>query len=257
MNEPASYRISEAARQVGVSASALRQWERLGLVRPMRTRSGYRLYSDDDLSRLHRVRRMRQVDGVNPPGIRRVLGGHAGVASAEGHRLRDLRRSRGLSLRAAAERAELSESFISAVERGAAGASVATLRRLTGTYGGTLLDLLGPDESPGRVVRRDARPALELGADVRIEQLSHDARQLEPQLFVLAPDATSDGAYTHDGEELIFVLSGRLAIWLGDLESYRLDEGDSLTFPSTMPHRWRNDASRETRLLWINTPPTF
>ncbi len=257
MNGPSSYRISEAARQVGVSASALRQWERLGLVRPTRTDSGYRLYSDDDLSRLHRVRRMRQVDGVNPPGIRRVLGGHAGVASAKGHRLRDLRRSRGLSLRAAASRSGLSASFISAVERGAAVASVATLQRLTSACGVTLLNLFGTEHSPGRVVRRDARPSIELGADVRIEQLSNDARQLEPQLFVLAPGATSDGAYTHDGEELIFVLAGTLTIWLGDLESYRLDEGDSLTFPSPMPHRWRNDASRETRLLWINTPPTF
>ena len=33
--------------------------------------------------------------------------------------------------------------------------------------------------------------------------------------------------------------------------------GDALTFPSTLPHRWRNDARGESRLLWINTPPTF
>jgi len=37
----------------------------------------------------------------------------------------------------------------------------------------------------------------------------------------------------------------------------RLWERDALTFPSILPHRWRNDASWETRLLWINTPPTF
>ena len=257
MNGPAAYRISEAARRVGVSASALRQWERQGLVQPMRTSAGYRLYSDDDVTRLHRVRRLREVDGVNPPGIRRVLDGHAGAASGDGRRLRAARRRQGLSLRDAARRSGLSEGFISAVERGAAGASVATMQRLTSAYGTTLLDLLGSDASSGRVVRRDARPALELGGTVRIEQLSRDATQLEPQLFTLAPDASSDGAYSHQGEELIFVLSGTLTVWLGETESYQLAEGDSLTFPSTMPHRWRNDASRETRLLWINTPPTF
>ncbi len=100
---------------------------------------------------------------------------------------------------------------------------------------------------------------LRLGdASVRIEQLAHDATQLEPQLFVLAPGATSDGAYSHDGEEFLYLLSGALTVWVGDDERYRLaDPGDALTFPSTLPHRWRNDAAQETRLLWINTPPTF
>lgn len=257
MSQPAAYRISEAARLVGVSPSALRQWELHGLVRPMRTPSGYRLYSEDDLARLRHVRRLRQIDGVNPRGIHRVLSGHPRGDSADGRRLRELRRRHGLSLRVAAERSGLSESFISAVERGAARASVASLQRLTSAYGATLLDLLAHGGSPGRVVRRDARPALELGSDVRIEQLSHDARQLEPQLFVLSPGATSAGAYAHAGEELIFVLSGSVQVELGDDEHYALGEGDSLTFPSTIPHRWRNDAGEEARLLWINTPPTF
>lgn len=258
MTDSTAYRISEAARRVGVSASALRQWERQGLVRPMRTTSGYRLYTDDDLARLDRVQRLRRVDGVNPSGIRRVLSGHAGAASADGRRLRELRRGSGLSLRAAAERSGLSSGYISAVERGAAAASVGTMRRLSAAYGTTLLDLIDSDAKRGeRMVRGDARPALQLGDGVRIEQLAQGSTQLEPQLFVLAPGATSDGAYTHAGEEVIFVLAGSLAVWLGADEHYQLSEGDALTFPSTLPHRWRNEASGETRLLWINTPPTF
>jgi mannose-6-phosphate isomerase-like protein (cupin superfamily) len=79
---------------------------------------------------------------------------------------------------------------------------------------------------------------------------------LEPQLFVLAPGARSEGVYAHAGEEFLFVLSGRLMIWVGD-EPHDLGPGDAHTFASTLPHRWRNDASGETRLLWINTPPTF
>ena len=255
--QPAACRISEAARRVGVSPSALRQWERQGLVHPMRTATGYRLYSDDDLSRLQRVRRLRVFDGVNASGIRRVLGGHVGGATADGRQLRRARRARRVSLREAGRRSGLSESFISAVERGAAGASVATLQRLTSAYGTTLQELLGNDQLLDRLVRHDDRPALQLTGNVRIEQLSHTATALEPQLFVLAPGAGSEGSYAHNGEELIFVLSGALAVWLGEDESYRLAEGDSLTFPSILPHRWRNDAGGETRLLWINTPPTF
>ena len=66
------------------------------------------------------------------------------------------------------------------------------------------------------------------------------ATMLEPQLFVLAPGATSDGAYAHDGEEFLYVLDGAVTLWVGAEQRYRLTAGDALTFPSTLPHRWRN-----------------
>jgi DNA-binding transcriptional MerR regulator/quercetin dioxygenase-like cupin family protein len=254
---PASFRIAEAARRIGVSASALRQWERQGLVHPARTRAGYRLYSGDDLHRLQRVRRMRQEERVNAPGIRRLLGGSQSHATP-GRRLRELRAQAGLSLRTAAERSGLSVSFVSSLERGASGASVAALQRLVAAYGATVLELFGGSRPSRRVVRSGRGDVLEIsGSGTRIEQLSRGTSQLEPQLFVLAPGASSDGAYAHVGEEFLHVLTGSLTVWVGDDERYRLRTGDSLSFPSNLPHRWRNDASGETRLLWINTPPTF
>ncbi len=258
------YRIGAAARHVGVSPSALRLWERQGLVRPGRTDGRYRVYSDDDLERLREVRRLREVDRLNAAGIRRVLrDAHTGAHTdrkVDGRLFRRLRSGRGLSLRDASQRTGLSVSFLSALERGVSGASVATLQRLTAAYGTTMLELFnGVDGEMRRLVRADERPVLRMGrAEVRIEQLAHGARHLEPQLFVLAPGATSDGAYAHEGEEFLYLLGGQLTVWVGDTETYELTRaGDALSFPSTLPHRWRNDARGETRLLWINTPPTF
>ncbi|MGQ0607305.1 MAG: MerR family transcriptional regulator [Chloroflexota bacterium] len=260
------YTIGEAARQVGVSPSALRLWERQGLVRPQRSRGRYRLYSEADLEHLRSVRRMRQIDRLNAPAIRRVLRDsvatvHDDDPRVDGRLLRGLREQHALSLRQASERSGLSLSFISALERGVSGASVAALQRLTAAYGTTLARLFtGPDTvSRDRFMPADARPVLRLaGESVRIEQLARGATQLEPQLFVLTRGATSDGAYAHAGEEFLFLLTGALTVWVGEDETYRLTRaGDALTFPSTMPHRWRNDAGGETRLLWINTPPTF
>jgi DNA-binding transcriptional MerR regulator/quercetin dioxygenase-like cupin family protein len=255
------HRIGEAATRVGVSASALRLWERQGLVRPTRSVSRYRLYSDRDIEQLRQVQRMRE-ERVNAPGIKRLLArpvpGAATEQRVNGDRLRALRAGHGLSLREAATRTGLSVSFISALERNATGASVSTLQRLTSAYGATLLELFRPLAPLGRLVRPAQRAVLELGGpEVRIEQLAVGSTQLEPQLFVLAPGATSDGAYAHEGEEFLFVLGGALTVWVGDDERYALNEGDALSFPSTLSHRWRNDASLETRLLWINTPPTF
>lgn len=258
--------IGEAARRVGVSPSALRTWEREGLVRPARTRGRYRVYTDADVEHLRSVRRLREVDQLNAPGIRRVLQDRIAATPhsdrrVDGRPLRRLRLERGLSLREASARSGLSISFLSALERGVSGASVATLQRLTAAYDTTLLELFGaPDDgTTDRLVTADRRRALRLGTtEVRIEELARGARQLEPQLFVLAPGASSDGAYAHAGEEFLYLLSGAVTVWVGDDETYVLSrEGDALTFPSTLPHRWRNDASGESRLLWINTPPTF
>jgi DNA-binding transcriptional MerR regulator len=261
-----TYRIGEAARRVGVSPSALRLWERQGLVRPQRAGSRYRIYTDGDVEQLRSIRRLRQVDRLNAPGIRRVLRDTVRpAADATGRRdgapLRRTREDLGLSLREASERSGVSISFISALERGVSGASVATLQRLTAAYGTTLHELFGaPDDgTPDRLVRASERRALRLGsADVRIEELARGTRHLEPQLFILAPGASSDGAYAHEGEEFLYLLSGAVTVWVGDDEIYALDRaGDALSFPSTLPHRWRNDAGGESRLLWINTPPTF
>lgn len=259
------YRIGEAAQRVGVSASALRLWERQGLVRPQRTGGRYRVYNDADLARLRHVRRLREVDRLNAAGIRRVLrdpvAGAHGEAGLDARLLRERRVGRGLSLREASRRTGLSVSFLSALERGVSGASVATLQRVTAAYGTTMLELFGSaDDRPGRrLIRPEERQVLRVGsADVRIEHLARGARQLEPQLFVLAEGACSDGAYAHEGEEFLYLLSGAVTVWVGDDEAYALDRaGDALTFPSTLPHRWRNDARGESRLLWINTPPTF
>jgi DNA-binding transcriptional MerR regulator len=260
------YRIGEAARRVGVSPSALRLWERQGLLRPTRTDHRYRLYSDGDLEQLRRIRRLRQVERLNAPGIRRVIAGTVAAGPdaegrLDGRPLRRLRQKLGLNLRQASARTGLSVSFLSALERGVSGASVATLQRLTAGYGTTLAELFGAPtgDRHERLVRADQRRVLLVGPDeVRIEELARGARQLEPQLFVLAPGATSDGAYAHEGEEFIYLLSGAVTVWVGDGETYALERaGDALSFPSTLPHRWRNDARGETRLLWINTPPTF
>jgi DNA-binding transcriptional MerR regulator/quercetin dioxygenase-like cupin family protein len=255
-------RIGEAARTVGVSASALRRWEREGLIGPARSAGRYRLYSDEDLDVLRRVRRMRQ-ERVNAPGIIRLLSTRTVTAPAaqrqrQGARLRALREARGMSLRDAAAAAGLSVSFLSAVELGTSGTSVASLQRVTSAYGTTLGELFAQHRSPRRVVHATRRSVIGLGEDaVRIEQLAESASLLEPQLFRLAPGASSEGTYHHAGEEFMYVLAGSVTVWVGDSEHYRLDEGDALTFPSTLPHRWRNHATRETRLLWINTPPTF
>src|ERR1700692_2560844 len=66
-------KIGDVARRVGVSPSVIRSWENLGLTRPRRTESKYRLYSADDVKLLKRARFMRKVRGMNAPAIVELL----------------------------------------------------------------------------------------------------------------------------------------------------------------------------------------
>jgi mannose-6-phosphate isomerase-like protein (cupin superfamily) len=109
----------------------------------------------------------------------------------------------------------------------------------------------------GRLVKPNERRVLEVHPGVRMELLSSGAPMLQSMFFRVAPLAGSDGAYSHQGEEFIFVISGTLEMWLDELQCFVLQAGDSFWFESTHGHRWFNPGDTEAALLWINTPPTF
>jgi MerR family transcriptional regulator/heat shock protein HspR len=66
------YAIAVAASMVSMEIQNLRVYERRGLLTPERTAGGNRLYSEDDVVRLERIRDLL-ADGLNLVGIARVL----------------------------------------------------------------------------------------------------------------------------------------------------------------------------------------
>ncbi len=266
-------KIGDVARLVGVSPSAIRSWEALGLTRPHRSRSRYRLYTNDDVRLLKKARYLRKVRGLNAAAIVQTLkregaikpaaaNAAAGTATAAttgttiGPRLRRLRTQRGVSLADVAAAAGISVGFLSALERSQMTASVGTLRRLARYYRTNILDFFDTTESNTRLVRPLKRKVLEAGPGVRMELLAWGSKVMEPHLFRIKPKAGSGESYAHEGEEFLFVLRGELKIAL-DGEEYHLKRGDSFYFESATAHRWKNPGRSETWLLWVNTPPTF
>ena len=256
-------KIGDVARVVGVSPSVIRSWESLGLTRPRRTESKYRLYTAEDVKLLKRARFLRRVRGLNAPAILQLLKREGlvrpspdGATAAIGMRLRQLRLRRGLSLAHVAKAAGISVGFLSAIERSQMSASISTLRRLARFYKTNILDFFDPAESNSRLVRPAARKVLEAGPGVRMELLAWGNTVMEPHLFRIAPQSGSGESYTHEGEEFLHVLRGELQLAL-DNEEFRLKSGDSFYCESATPHRWKNPGRSETWVLWVNTPPTF
>jgi DNA-binding transcriptional MerR regulator len=260
----ATLRISEVAARVGISSSALRSWEALGLVSPVRTRSRYRMYREEDVRLLKRAIFLRRARGLNPAAIVHVLKRQGVVSTAAenadspGIRFRRLRQRKGLSLLQVAQATNVSVGFLSALERGQMRASIATMQRIARFYGTNVHSFYEPtSKENSRLVRPGERKILETTKGVRMELLAWGNTAMECELFRVKSGAGSGESYTHEGEEFLHILRGEFEIWLNKDEHYRLQPGDSLYFQSSTPHRWRNPGKAETWLLWVNTPPTF
>ncbi|MFH1662570.1 MAG: MerR family transcriptional regulator [Chloroflexota bacterium] len=67
------YVISVAAEMLGIQTYTLRYYEKVGIIRPARSRGNIRLYSDMDLALLQRVRTLMEDLGVNLAGVEVIL----------------------------------------------------------------------------------------------------------------------------------------------------------------------------------------
>ncbi len=263
------YSVGEAARLAGISPSTIRLYEKGGLLTLRRTPGGHRYLTEDDLSNLRRIGLLRRTHRLPLAAIRQQLQKLAPPARDDseaepalprlGQRIRALRTKQGRTLRDLAARTGLSTSFLSSFERGTTGISVANLQRLIGACGSSLIDVFAQASQDDRkLVRAKERPRLVLdGGAVVIEDLAVVPRQIEVQLWTVQPGASSGGAYSHSGEEAMFVIAGSLHVQLNESQSYRLETGDCLYFASADLHRWYNPESRPAQVLWVNTPPTF
>ena len=261
------FSIGEVSQAIGLAPQTLRLWERERLVRPRRTERGYRVYLESDVRRLQEIKHLRKVEGLNFAAIRKQMGATEEPrtnganalepGAAPGERLRRLRARAHKTLKEVSEATGLSISFISALERGGSGASVASLRSLAGAYGVSMREVFGADLEQGQpLVRREERPVMRWDNGVTFEEMASGEKAMDPSYIRVPPGAGSEGFYSHNGEEFIYVISGVMHVELKEQGAYEVRAGDTLYFPSTTPHRWWA-GDEPVEAVYVNTPPTF
>jgi transcriptional regulator with XRE-family HTH domain len=188
-----------------------------------------------------------------------------------------------MTLEDVSKKTGLSKSFLSQVERGITEPSITSLKKVAKEYGYSVVNLFQEGnevnsdwvyqghiqkqsethptyvERP-EVVRADRRKKLCLpGSNVMYDLLTPDLnRQIEVMYMTVSKGDTSGDEPMLDppGEKMGIVLRGVLEVRIGT-ERYRLEEGDSIYYPTTMPHSWRAVEGKVIEVIWILTPPSF
>ncbi|MGI9510074.1 MAG: helix-turn-helix domain-containing protein [Geminicoccaceae bacterium] len=187
-----------------------------------------------------------------------------------GAEIREVRKARDLTLKDLAAEVDCSIAYLSRIERGAARVSVDLLEQIS-----VALDVdpkwFFPDRSGSgpleraHVVRKEKRRPLSSMYSRSTEELGFEDELLSSSLdggFYLlisrfpaasGPRESPLDGYAFEGEQHGIVLEGEILLLLDD-ELVVLRKGDSFSYPSTIPHRFRNNGRSEAVMVWAMAP---
>lgn len=186
-----------------------------------------------------------------------------------GAKLRARRAAAGLTLQEVAEATGVSRSFLSQVERGLVSPSIASLRRIAAALGTPMAALFVAGDEAGDaaaaprrpvVARHERRRLQSSGSPFTYELLTRSADgEIEFLWGYFDPGASAPepgGDSTHTGEEAFVCVRGSVVFTI-DGEEHVLEEGDSIGFDCTLPHRIENRGHTRAELVIAITPPSF
>ncbi|WP_051951029.1 helix-turn-helix domain-containing protein [Actinacidiphila yeochonensis] len=186
-------------------------------------------------------------DGTAPAGG--VEGGDNPVLAP---RLRERRRSAGLTLEAAARRVGLSAAHLSRLESGLRQPSLPVLLGLARLYGTTVSDLLGETTAESDpIVRSGAMPAVPAGGWT-YWRAGGTGRAMQALRVHVPAHAQGGLVRVHPGEEWLYVTGGELVLTLGE-QTHTLAVGDSAHFDSLVPHQLAAGGPAGVDLLFVHT----
>jgi len=178
-----------------------------------------------------------------------------------GQKIVEYRKMKDLSIRDLAKLAEVTPSLLSQIERGLANPSINTLKNIAKVLEVPLFTFFTtPVNTKEVVVRADRRKKMMLpeSEDIIYELLSPDLNgAIEFAIMKLTPGSkSSEGLMEHDGEEVAFILEGKVKIYLEDTV-IDLNTGDSVRITRGMKHKWENTYDKDSSVVFAITPPTF
>ncbi len=176
-----------------------------------------------------------------------------------GSRIREARLRRRLTLREVADKAGITSSALSQLERDQFNPTLATLKALAVALNITIGSLFSTAAIPDRVVvtpgkRKRLSPRRGITYFLLTPDLSGDIEFILSVYEVGA--STGPEPFAYPAEQCGLVLDGVAEVHLGDVV-HRLNAGDSVRFDCAIPHRIVNAGKSELRCIWAIIPPSF
>jgi len=172
-------------------------------------------------------------------------------------KIRNLRMEKNITLDILAERTGFTKGYLSKLENARKVPPIATLSRIARALGVEIVDFFDKttnDTSYCIVRKGERKPVIRNGTlfGYYYESIAYGKRhkKMEPFIITLIPHAKDHTIFDHNGEELMFVLEGKMKVFLGD-ERHSLEEGDCIYFDSNIPHRGECIGDTEARVLVV------
>lgn len=177
-----------------------------------------------------------------------------------GSKIRALRTEKKVSISVLAEKAGLSSGLISQIERDMVIPTITTLWKISKALEVNISYFFVEEEIVmNPVTRKDEHKKLLVGKEKTVYELltSNPNRKIDLQRVTLKSKTSSvSELFSHEGEECIYVIKGTFTVKTPNAD-YVLNEGDSIEFKSTIPHRFMNESESECILICSMTANTW
>ncbi|MDH3544608.1 MAG: cupin domain-containing protein [Desulfuromonadales bacterium] len=176
-----------------------------------------------------------------------------------GKKLKATRLRNDMTIQELATSSNVSSNMISRIERGLTTPSVEIIVRLANSFGMSINYFVEEAEKGSTIVhtkKGQGEPIFFFEDKHQIISLTQGLRDPNFTVFfdTIEPNCGSgDGGMIHSGEEFALVVEGTLEFIVDD-ERFVLEEGDSIVFKASLPHRWRNLHQGKTNVLWVVSP---
>jgi transcriptional regulator with XRE-family HTH domain len=176
-----------------------------------------------------------------------------------GDALRFFREQRGISLRALAEKTNVSPSFLSQIENGQCSPSISSMEKIANALGVTLGQFfLSANQQTAKVVRASERAHMALDwsrAEIASLGSLPEGSHFRASMITIKPGGlTGKHATPSISDEFSIVFEGTAILKLQDGEQ-TLGRGDSVTIVAGTNRQWRNESDAITEILVISLGP--
>lgn len=180
-----------------------------------------------------------------------------------GKKLKTIRLKSDMTIQDLAEQSGVSSNMISRIERGMTIPSVEILLKLARVFNKSINYFVEEVSNMHEIVftspgERDTT-VYEDENNMLTESFTSGLRDAQfSSFYCTVKKGGSSGVKNmyHPGDELIYLLEGKLKITVADA-TYVLHAGDSISFKSHLPHRWDNIGEEDAKVVWTLSPFTM